>query len=142
MVQQDVCQLGTGVQELQQHAQDVVHQRVLVQGVLDEAQHWDDAALPEGGDVLHFLQLQAGNTQGGTEQRPQWISSPLPPSWGSTKPKVAALTPLPVPQDAQTASPGNTQGVPGSPGGYRADWPAVRSRGSSGISPFVPWWLW
>lgn len=87
VVQQDVGQLGTGVQELQQHAQDVVHQRVLVQGVLDEAQHRDDAALPEGGDALHFLQLQAGNTQAETGQRSGWISSPLPPSWGRQRRK-------------------------------------------------------
>lgn len=69
VVQQDVGQLGAGVQELQQHAQDVVHQRVLVQGILNEAQHRDDAALPEGGDVLHFLQLQAGSMQAEIEQR-------------------------------------------------------------------------
>lgn len=87
VIQQDVGQLGAGVEELQQHAQDVVHQRVLVQGVLDEAQHWDDAALPEGGDVLHFLQLQAGNTQRETEWRLWWISSPLLPSWGRRRRK-------------------------------------------------------
>lgn len=35
VVQQDVCQLGAGVDELQQHTQDVVHQGVLIQGVLN-----------------------------------------------------------------------------------------------------------
>lgn len=48
VVQQDVGQLGAGVDELQQHAEDVVHQGVLVKGVLDETQHRDDAAPPEG----------------------------------------------------------------------------------------------
>lgn len=58
VVEQDVCQLGAGVEQLQQHAQDVMHQGVLIQRVLNEAQHWDDAALPEGRDILHFLQVQ------------------------------------------------------------------------------------
>lgn len=58
VVEQDVCQLGAGVEELQQHAQDVVRQSVLIQGVLDETQHRDNAALSEGGDVFHFLQIQ------------------------------------------------------------------------------------
>lgn len=58
VVQQDVSQLGAGVDELQQHAEDVVHQGVLVEGVLDKTQHRDDAALSEGRDVFHFLQVQ------------------------------------------------------------------------------------
>lgn len=48
MVEQDVGQLGAGVEQLQQHAQDVVNQGVLVQGVLNETQHGNDAALCEG----------------------------------------------------------------------------------------------
>lgn len=48
VVEQDVGQLGAGVEELQQHAQGVVHQGVLIQGVLNETQHWDDTAFPEG----------------------------------------------------------------------------------------------
>lgn len=48
MVEQDVCQLGAGIDELQQHTQDVVHQRVLIEGVFNKTQHWDDAALSEG----------------------------------------------------------------------------------------------
>lgn len=68
VVQQDVCQLGAGVQELQQHAQNVVHQGVLVKGVLYETQHWDDTALPEGGDFFHFLQVQAGKAK----RKEQW----------------------------------------------------------------------
>lgn len=47
VVQQDVGQLGAGVDQLQQHAQDAVCQRVLVQGVLDQTQHRDDTALSE-----------------------------------------------------------------------------------------------
>lgn len=58
VVEQDVCQLRAGIEELQQHAQDVVCQSVLIQGVLDETQHWDNAALSKGGDVFHFLQIQ------------------------------------------------------------------------------------
>lgn len=63
VVEQDVCQLGAGVEELQQHTQDVVHQGVLIQGVLNKTQHWDDAALSEGGDIFHFLQVQTGKTR-------------------------------------------------------------------------------
>lgn len=48
VVQQDVCQLGAGIEELQQHTQDVVHQGVLIQGVLNETQYWDDTALSKG----------------------------------------------------------------------------------------------
>lgn len=55
VVQQDVRQLGTGIQQLQQHTQGVVHQRVLVQGVLNQAQHRDNAALPERRNLLHLL---------------------------------------------------------------------------------------
>ena len=66
MVQQDVGQLGAGVEQLQQHAQQVVQQGVLVQGVLDQPQHGDDAALPEGGDALHVLQVQAGDRRHNT----------------------------------------------------------------------------
>ena len=61
VVQQDVGQLGAGVEQLQQHAQQVVQQGVLVQRVLDQPQHGDDAALPERGDALHLLQVQAGD---------------------------------------------------------------------------------
>lgn len=48
VVEQDVCQLGAGIKELQQHAQDVVRQGILIKRVLNETQHWDDTALPEG----------------------------------------------------------------------------------------------
>lgn len=48
VVEQDVCQLGAGIDELQEHTQDVVHQRVLIQRVLNKTQHWDDTALSEG----------------------------------------------------------------------------------------------
>ncbi len=48
VVEQDVCQLGAGVDELQQHTQDVVHQGIFIQGVLNKTQHRDDTALSEG----------------------------------------------------------------------------------------------
>ncbi len=68
MVQQDVGQLRAGVEQLQQQTQAVVHERVLIQRVLQQTQHRDDTALPERGDVLHILQIQ-------TERREQyWLS--------------------------------------------------------------------
>lgn len=47
VVQQDVCQFGAGVDKLQQHTKDVVHQGVLIKGVLNKTQHRDDAAPSE-----------------------------------------------------------------------------------------------
>lgn len=63
MVQQDVRQFVAGVEQLEQHTQGVVHQRVLVQGVLDQTQHGDDAALPERRDLLHLLKVQTGRRE-------------------------------------------------------------------------------
>lgn len=55
---------------------------------------------------------------------------------------VPGLTLLPGPPAVRTASPGSIRGAPGCPDGYTAGWPAVRSRGSSRISPSAPWGLW
>ena len=60
MVEQDVSQLRAGVEKLQQHTQDVVHQGVLIQRVLNKAQDGDYTALSEGRDIFHFLQVQTG----------------------------------------------------------------------------------
>lgn len=58
VVQQDVCQFGAGVDKLQQHTKDVVHQGVLIKGVLNKTQHRDDAAPSERWDIFHFLQVK------------------------------------------------------------------------------------